>query len=68
MMLAEFWQCPGCKDRYWTLYPRQRLICQQCHTRCVPSTFAIYCQPDSSIYRSTSISIFDPDSDSHPPA
>lgn len=47
MTLHEFWQCPTCKNRFWTLSPRPKLLCPGCLTRAVPISFKTYVQPDS---------------------
>lgn len=42
----EFWQCPQCRARFWTLQARDKLNCDSCSARAVPISMSSYMKPD----------------------
>jgi hypothetical protein len=43
----EYWQCPSCTNRYWTLSPRETFLCPVCFTRCTLSDRVTFTKKDS---------------------
>lgn len=46
MKICDFWQCPQCKERTYTLYGRERYNCPECYARCICISLKTYGKPD----------------------
>lgn len=68
--MTEFWFCPECKHRFWTLPPRVLQACPHCQKDAlIPSTLNDFCRPDRErAFCDAYVSIDVPDSNSHPHA
>lgn len=43
----EYWQCPTCTNRYWTLTERDKYLCPACYTRCILIDRKAWLKPDN---------------------
>jgi hypothetical protein len=53
----SYWQCPSCKERFFTLYARDRYSCPECYTRCIKIGLKTFGRPD---YRNGGTAAIDP--------